>query len=164
MITIIGMLSSIATLILFLVYLIGKYFSIKKQEVLLSETINVCYGSDATVKVRGSIDIGEDTSEEIYISSSEPLRYVRLCLYDVEKDLDKQNKSFEKEYSNLKNGQVLQVNTYLACGAPVYYVEYQRFDYVIGRFVLAENGKNGDLMEQLHIKHTRRSILYYLVN
>ena len=67
------------------------------------------------------------------------------------------------EHKDLRSGFAIKLNVALPCGMPLYIVEYQREDYMIGRFVLAENGRTGLLDECLGIKHTFRSIIYYFV-
>lgn len=157
----IGFTASIMTLILFGTYLIGRYLLIKRMEITFLETIEVARKSEIDrFKVIEEYDLGDDTSESIYLMSTEPIRYIRFYEYDFHKF----NKGkLIKQHDLLKNGQAIQINTYLTCGIPNYIIEYQRYDYIKGKFEVGENGKNGLVIENLIMKHTVKSIFYYLV-
>lgn len=159
----ISFFSSVVTLMLFLFYLIGRYLLVRKVETFITESIDVVYTSNAENQKNNIVDVielGEDHSETVYLSSIEPMRYIKFYEYDFDKD---RRGKFIAEYLNLKNEQVLEVRTYLPEGIPNYILEYQRFDYVKGKLSLGENGKNGLLLENLELKHTAKSLLYYLV-
>lgn len=164
-IEIIGFTSSIVTLVLFIAYIIGRCFMINQMKVTISETFNLFYNDEETdFKVVEEYDIGENNTEKIYLQSSETLRWIKI--YECEYD-DKNNK-FNKgrlvlNHELLRSGFAIKLNTYLPCGMSSYILEYQRYDFIIGKLELAENGKNGILEEQVSIKHTIKSILYYLV-
>lgn len=159
----ISFFSSVVTLLLFLFYLIGRYLLVRKVETFITESIDVVYTSNAENQKNNIVDVielGEDNSETVYLSSIEPMRYIKFYKYDF---INGDKGEFIVEYPNLKNGQVLEINTYLPGGIPNYILEYQRFDYVKGKLILGENGKNGLLVENLELKHTVKSLLYYLV-
>lgn len=161
-IEIIGFASSIVTLILFGTYILGRYLMIKRMEITLLETIEVSHNEELSgFNVVEEFELGENTSEAIYLTSTEPIRDIKFYRYDYQRD---KNSELLQQYGPLKNGQAIKINTYLTCGIPNYVIEYQRFDYVKGRLALGENGKNGKVAESLEIKHTFRSIVYFLVN
>lgn len=160
-IEIIGFASSIVTLILFGTYILGRYLMIKRMEITLLETIEVSRdGEPKGFNVVEEFELGENTSESIYLTSTEPIRYIKFYSYDFQRN---KNGGLLQQYGLLKNGQAIKINTYLTCGIPNYVIEYQRFDYVKGRLALGENGKNGSVAESLEIKHTFKSIVYFLV-
>lgn len=159
----ISFFSSVFTLLLFLFYLIGRYLLVRKVETFITESIDVTYTFDAENQKNNIVDVielGENLSETVYLSSIEPIRYIKFYEYDFEGN---RKGKFIDEYVNLRNEQVLEVRTYLPDGIPNYILEYQRFDYVKGKLLLSENGKNGLLVENLELKHTVKSLLYYLV-
>lgn len=161
MIEVIGFASSIITLLLFGTYILGRYLMIKRMEVTLLETIEV--SRDGELKgfnVVEEFDLGENKSESIYLTSTEPIRYIEFYGYDSQRN---KNGKLLQQYGPLKNGQAIKINTYLTCGIPNYVIEYQRFDYVKGRLTLGENGKNELVAESLEIKHTFKSIFFFLV-
>ncbi|MCK0473032.1 hypothetical protein [Halalkalibacter sp. APA_J-10(15)] len=159
-VTLIGVISSIITVILFFTYIIGKVFLIKQMEMTLFESIDVSYiDEEKHYKITEIIDLGELTNEKIYITPSQPLRYLKI--YDF--DINKLKKG--KLIANLgpiMNGHTIQLNSYITGGMPNFVVEYQRFDFVLGNLDLVENGKSGVLGENLRINHTFRSFIYYM--
>ncbi|MEJ9255706.1 hypothetical protein [Bacillus wiedmannii] len=160
-ITLIGVISSIITVILFIAYIAGRIFLIRQMEMTLLESLDISSKStDKQYNLIEEFDIGDNTVEEIFITSSQPLRYIKIYNYDVEK-MDKGE--LVKEIGPIRHGHSIKINTYLTCGIPNFVLEYQRFDFVIGRLELSENGKSGILTENLLINHTFRSYIYYIV-
>lgn len=164
-IEIIGLASSIISLVLFITYIIGRCFMINEMKVTILETFDLFYNDEERdFKVVEEYDIGDNNTEKIYLKSSETLRWIKV----YESEYNEKNNKFNKgrlllNHNLLKRGFAVKLNTYLPCGIPSYIIEYQRYDFIIGELVLAENGKNGILEEQVSIKHTIKSILYYLV-
>lgn len=162
---IIGFTSSIISLVLFIAYIAGRSFMIKQMKVIISESINVSYNNkEQNLRVVEEYNLGDNNSEEVYLSSSEVIRWIKVYEYRY----NEEKCIYEKgdlliRHELLKNGLAIKFNTYLPCGIPKYLLEYQRFDFILGEILLAENGKNGILEEQLSIKHTIKSIIYYLV-
>ena len=160
LISTIGFLSSLITMLLFVTYIIGRLLVIKKMEVTMLETLGVSYSGELSgFKVVEEITLGEDDTESIYLTSIEPLREVKVYEYDAESDKPGE---LVKHCGLLRNGEALKINTYLPCGIPRYLLEYQRFDYVKGTVILAENGLSGLTLNEV-VKHTLKSYLYYLV-
>lgn len=161
LISTIGFISSLTTIIVFIAYIIGKLFAIKKTEFTLNEVIEVSYeGNNEGYEIVDTLELGENLDEAIYFVSSEPIRKIEFYEYDFEKD---RNGKLVNVYGILKNRETLKIKTYLSCGIPNYNVEYERFDYVKGKIVLGENGKDGSLSRNIFIKHTWKSYFYYLV-
>jgi hypothetical protein len=157
----ISLLSSVITIIVFVAYILGKLYAIKKTEFTLNETIEVSYSGDLEgFKVVEEVELGDVTDETIYFMSSEPMREISFYAYDFEDD--KKGKLIYN-YQTLKNDEALKIKTYLPCGIPNYIIEYVRFDYVEGKITLGEDGRNGVISNNLSIKHTWKSYFYYLV-
>lgn len=161
----IGFTSSIISLVLFIAYIAGRIFMIKQMKVTISEVINISYNNEEqNLRVVEEYDLGDNNSEEIYLSSSEVICWIKVYEYRYNEDKGIHEKgNLLKKYGLLKNGFAIKFNTYLPCGMPRYLVEYQRFDFILGEIVLSENGRSGILEEQISIKHTIKSIIYYLV-
>ncbi|MFC0274213.1 hypothetical protein ACFFIX_22960 [Metabacillus herbersteinensis] len=78
-IEIIGFSSSLISLILFLAYIIGRIILIKKMEVTLNETIELSYENEnQKFTVSEEYNLGELNSEFVYLTSTEPLRWIRF--------------------------------------------------------------------------------------
>lgn len=164
LIQIVGFSSSVATLILFILYFCGKYFIIKQMKNTIFENVVRYDSNPINLRVVEEYNVGENNSEQLFIYSSNPLNWIKVyeCSYDDNKKIFVKNKLIIK-HGYLRNGFSIKINTYLPCGLPSYILEYQRFDFIIGSLLLSENGKNGIVDEGLSIKHTFKSLLYYLV-
>lgn len=163
---IIGYVSSIATLISFIIYFIGKFIRIKISKKLRYENIEVYYNPDEynhNLKIVDEYDIGSNNSEKLIISSEVPINWIKLYEYDFnDKEGDFKKGKLVEEHGFLRAGHAIQINTYLPCGMPTYMLEFERYDYLRGCFYIAENGKNGVLGECVTMSHTFRSYLYYI--
>ncbi|MFK4308444.1 hypothetical protein ABH957_003120 [Bacillus sp. RC242] len=160
-ITLIGVISSIVTLILFIAYIAGRIFLIRKMEMTLLESLDISYSStDKQYNLIEELQVGDNTVEGIFITPSQPLRYIKIYKFDVGK---MEKGELVKEIGPIRNGHSIKINTYLTCGIPKFVLEYQRFDFVIGKLELADNGKNSILTENLLINHTFSSYIYYLI-
>jgi len=165
--SLIGLISSLITVVLFIFYIVGKLFLIKQMKVTLFEKFDLAYYQDTKNDIQKGnyeiverLDIGESNNEVIYITPSQPLRYLNIYKFDP-------NEFKKGELVNtigpVANGHTIQINTYLNCGMPSFSIEFQRFDFVKGILFLAENGKTGILSQNLVLKYTFKSYLYYLV-
>lgn len=163
---IIGNISSFATLITFIIYLIGKVIRIKISKKLRYENIEVYYNPyvpNSNIKIVEEYNIGSTNTEKLIVSSLVPLNWVKVYEYefDDKKDEFKKGKLIEK-HGYLRAGHAIQINTYLSCGVPAYILDFERYDYLRGSVCFAENGKNGILEECVTMSHTLRSYLYYV--
>ncbi|MEW4287919.1 hypothetical protein [Rossellomorea marisflavi] len=103
LIQLVGFGSSIVTLILFVTYIIGRCLLIKKMEITLEETVEVSYKEEiARFSVVEEYNLGNHNSEFIYLSSTEPLRWIKFYEYKYN---DKKNYRGEllEERKVLKN-------------------------------------------------------------
>ncbi|WP_313413277.1 hypothetical protein [Sedimentibacter sp.] len=160
----IGNISSFVTLISFIIYFIGKFIRIKMSKKLRYESIAVYYNTcENNFKIVDEYYIGSGNSEKIIVSSEVPLNWIKIyeCEYDYKKNKFNKGKLIER-HGFLRAGNAIQINTYLPCGMPAHMLEFERYDYLIGTFHLAENGKNGILEECVKLSHTLRSYLYYI--
>ncbi len=165
LIQIIGFSSSIATLLLFIAYFIGKYFIIRQMTDIISEKVDLHYDNNQKgYQIIHEYDLGESNDEQVYLYSTDTLKWIKIYeyIYDEKKSMSIKGK-LVLEHKYLRNGFAIKINTRLPCGSPNYVIEYQRRDFIIGKLELAENGKNGLLDQGLSVKHTFKSILYYLV-
>lgn len=157
----VGNLASVATLILFVMYFIGRSWSTFQIKNEVAEKLDRDMKND--FKVIDEFDIGENTEGKVYLTATNTLRSVKIyeSLFS-----DKKGKVTKgKLYMNcgcLRNGFTFQFNTYLVEGIPQYMLEYQSNDFTKGVLYFAENGKNGIVEELIYKKHTLRSVLYYL--
>jgi hypothetical protein len=162
----IGNLSSIVTLISFVIYLIGKVIKIRLSKKLRFESIDVYYNSNdlpSNIKIVEEYNIGDFNSEKLVISSEAPINWIKIykCEYDEIGNKLKREELIEK-HGFLNAGHSIQINTYLSCGIPSCSIIIQRYDYMIGSFHMGENGENGIVDKQIEMSHTFLSYLYYI--
>lgn len=159
----IGLFSSITTLLVFLMYIVGKIYSIKSTEMFLKESFFVKHDNDTSdINITKEIELEEDLTayETIYLVPSDPIRYIRFYNYDWENDCEGE---LIEDVGKLKVGEALCIKTHLPCGIPKYIIKYERFDYVIGTLVLQEDGRGLTNIRTPEIKHTLKSYFYHLV-
>ena len=123
-IEIIGLASSIISLVLFITYIIGRCFMINEMKVTISETFDLFYNDEERdFKVVEEYDIGDNNTEKIYLKSSETLRWIKV----YESEYNEKNNKFNKgrlllNHNLLKRGFAVKLNTYLPCGIPTYII------------------------------------------
>ena len=165
MIELISYASAIATLILFILYFVGRIWVINKNKKLLFENFSIEYITEEDkVERKNQYDLGG--LELITISSTQGLNWIKV--YKVEFD-SKSNKMVIKNkepliYHNLLNvNENLYIKDTIPCGMPIYRIEYERFDYIQGKFEVGFDGEYGGLSKiDFKIKLTIKSYLYYI--
>lgn len=162
-VSIISLISSITTLLVFLMYLVGKIYAIKKAEMFLTESFFVRNNNDTShLNITKEINLDKDiqANETVYLVPNEPIRDISFYTYDWKND--KEGTLIEC-LGSLKTGEALGIYTHLPCGIPNYIIKYERFDYVKGKLVLAEDGRGLTNFRTPEIKHTMKSYFYHLV-
>jgi hypothetical protein len=162
-VSIIGLVSSITTLLVFLMYIVGKLYAIKKTELFLAESFFVRYNketSDINIAKEIKLDKDIESHETVYLVPNEPIRDISFYTYDWENDKEG---TFIESVGSLKTGEALCIYTHLPCGIPNYIIKYERFDYVKGSLVLSEDGRGLTNFRMPELKHTMKSYLYHLV-
>ena len=64
------------------------------------------------------------------------------CKYNEKNNNFKKVKELEK-FEKIMNNTSIRIDTILACGIPLYIIEFERSDFIKGTLVLQSNGKNG---------------------
>lgn len=160
-------IASIATLILFVIYFVGRVITIIIEKNIKYERIER-YGSENEIprdlKIIDDFKCNEISQDIlIIIPTTKSYNWVKIyeCNYNEKKNrLVKTKKIYNSE--RIYNDHALRIDTIITCGIPNYILEFERCDYMKGELILQENGKNGIEEELLVFKHTLKSILYYL--
>lgn len=160
----IGNVSSIITLISFIIYFIGKFIRIKMRKKLRRENIEASYNvNENNLKIVDEYCVGPSNTERIIVSSAVPLNWINIYEYEFDNEKNKFKKGILiVRHGFLRAGHAILINTYHSCGVLAYMLEFEQYDYLRGRFCFAENGKNGILEECVTISHTFYSNLYYI--
>lgn len=145
----IGDIASVITLVSFVFYLIGKCITIFINKKIRSEYFK--------------IERYDDGSEAFRVVSQQPINWYKI--YEVEYN---QNSFKKKKYGKLiteefdiKNGHLINVD--LPCGIPNKILVFERYDYMKGKVLLQNPGKDGIIRTGEGMSHTVKSILFYLV-
>ncbi len=162
-----GDIASIATLILFVIYFIGRVISIIIERNIKFESIDIyCSEKDISksLKIVDEFRCCENISEILIITpQTKSYNWIAIykCKYDEKKNQLVKTKQLYKT-NRIYNDTSFRVDTIISCAIPQYVLEFERSDYMKGKLYLQHNGKNGIEEEMLEFKHTLRSIIYYL--
>ena len=161
-----GNIASIATLILFVIYFIGRIISLIIEKKVIYENIDIYANADEMPK---DIKIVDEYRckyyNEILIITPYEKSYNWLAIYECEynKKTNKLEKVKELEkFEKIINNTSIRVDATITCGIPLYMIEFERADYIRGTLILQSNGKNGVQEEMIKLKHTWKSIIYYI--
>ena len=163
----IGDLASIATLMLFVIYFIGRCITIYMEKQIKYESIDI-YDDEKKITKNEKI-VEEFTSDDKYFNVliikplEKSFKWFRIYknIYDDENNfIIKREKIYE--CTNIYNRHVIRIYIKLSEIFPQYTIEFQRSDYMVGKIDMSENLKNGVQEEMLKYTHTLKSIIYYL--
>ncbi len=158
-------LSSIITCVLFIFFLIGKCFTIKRALMSYQENFTLSISSEKiNLNIVDSWDVSDNNTKiPLILSSNDGLIYVKCYKYRFNESTHKFKKGdLVYEYHNLKKSQGLEILSDFPEGYPHFILEYLRFDYVKCVCFLAYNGKNGFFVDNVSNRLTFRAFLYYL--
>lgn len=159
-------IASVATLVLFIFYFIGRgitIFAVKKlwkDKVIMRENINESFG--VVDEVPG--DRGFDEEPYGFLVSKEGIRFLKVYSmeiierepYEIRKDL-----IFQHEFLNIN--EAIAIYTMPGEIFATLIFEYYTFDYMKVEFGWRDNLKNGGFSELVQPKHTVKSFLYYML-
>lgn len=151
----IGTISSLLTLITFIMYILGKIWVIKINKKLYYE---------APFELSEYNNNNNNNSDTFYVISNNPINWYKIYEIDYDKNMNIQKKHTKliSEKKNLRKNALIDVG-YLTCGCPNKILVFERFDYMIGEILLQSPTYDGHIHIHGDMKHTWKSILFYLV-
>ncbi len=161
-----GNIASIATLILFVIYFIGRIISLIIEKKVIYEKIDIYIEEEDIPKdLKISDEYRCEHEGEILIITPYEKSYNWLAIYECK--YNEKNNNLEKvkeleKFKKIMNNTSIRIDTILRCGIPLYMIEFERSDFIKGTLVLQSNGKNGIQEEMLKFHHTWKSVIYYL--
>jgi len=163
---IIANISSIATIILFIFYFVGRIIIILKEIKLVCEKIELFITNDDEIfnkyKIVDDISLDDDCIEYMIITPCDKsYNWIKVFKYDDTELKKKTCKYYRKDILN--KGHSIKINANIAETIPKYLVQFERSDYIVGEMIIAHNGKNGIQEEMIKCNHTIKSILYYIL-
>lgn len=167
-----GYLSSIATCISLLLYIIGNFIS-----GLLSLRYSKRYNGELFVwqpneemlknfyivhKEEGYIPDYDSGIDKLMISSEGVLLNVKAfqVIWEEGNDFRKEKEIFS--YKRLSQKECIVLSTLLPEGIPNIKLEWETPTYTKASLILAYNGRTGNIYENIEYKHNIRSVIFYL--
>ena len=160
--------ASIATLVLFAIYFIGRFITIFRMQEL--EPIDLILTDTKFDRMKYQIvdEFLYDIPPEgevwpiLVLRSISGIRSLVLYEYQYDNELNVIDKKVVSRRSKLVNiGQSIVFYTGLPELVPMYEIEYETMDYRKVVFPVVDNMKSGVLTEFMVPKHTVKSVLYY---
>ena len=162
-----GNIASIATLLLFVFYFIGRFITIFRERNLFPDEIKmVQVGFDPDeFDIVESFELEHDPFNAIILTSKQGI--YDLSVYKIEYDNGKcigREKLKDYQYKFLNIGQSIVFYTTVLELLETYQVEYYTRDYKKVTIALWANLKNVILSESAKPKHTAKSVMFHLLN
>lgn len=162
----IGNIASIATLILFIIYFIGRIMSLIIEKKMVFERVDTYFREEDIPHNLKIVDEYRcECADEILIITPHEKSYKWLAIYECKfnEKTNKLEKGKELErFKNILNDTSVRIDTIISCGIPSYMIEFERTDFTRGILALYCNNKNGVQEELIESHHTWKSVIYYL--
>lgn len=161
-----GNIASITTLILFGIYFIGRIISLIIEKKMIYEKVDLYVDEEELPKDIKIVDEYKcKYCDDILIITPYEKSYnwltINECEYNEKSNKLEKTKQLEK-FEKIINNTSIRIDATITCGIPLYIIEFERADYIKGVLILQSNGKNGVQEEMVKIKHTWKSVIYYL--
>ena len=162
-----GDIASIATLILFIIYFIGRIITITIEKNIRLESIDTFEFEEQIPKNIKIVDEFRENEnyKEILILTPKVNYYnwikVYSCKYDEKTNRIKKGKELYKT-GIINNNTSFRFDTIISHGIPRYIIEFERNNFIKGDIEVVYNGKNGVQEELIKYHHSVKSIIYIL--
>lgn len=167
-----GNISAIATLTLFIIYFIGRVITIFMERDICHDEIKFLpidhMDKYDIVEELETFTINENMQEEfpstVILTSKQGIRNISVfeLVYDNELNEMKKSAKTITTYDFLNIGQSFAIKTFVPELIPRYRIVYHTQDFKKVTLNISENLKSGVASEMLHPKHTFKSVFYYL--
>lgn len=163
-------IASIATIVLFVIYFVGRTITIFAQVDVCCDEVLFCNVGQAEEKfniIENWGDIG-DAEEEllsvVVLTSKQGIRKIKITRIGYDENLNYCRKNskllYAKDFLNI--GESVVFTTYLPEVIPIYKLEFRTLDFKKVSLEILDNLKSGVASEMLVAKHTIKSVLYHL--
>ena len=157
-------LASIATLILFAIYFIGRIITIFNNEKLYTDLITIeskDFYSDS-MQIVEEWNLEGDSYNKVFLTTTEGIRDIQLFEYQYDSEMNKIGETLIKEKKFLNVGHTLEIQTTIPETCAKYKLVYTTQDFKQVTYVMLSNMKNGVTSELVKPLHTTKSVMYYL--
>lgn len=163
---IIGLYSSVATLILFVFYFVGRIFTIFTVKRLWKDKVLFSIDANKEFQIVDFVSASEKTDYAVrsVLISKEGIRNLKIFTVEADKNgllTQKGKMIYKRGFLNID--EAIEINSEIGDLFPTLIIEYEAFDYMKVKLEWRDNLKNGVFSEMVIPKHTLRSFLYYLL-
>lgn len=161
---VLGTASSVATLILFVIYFIGRAITIHQERGLYLDELAIGRASQTDhdrYKVIETLKLVDNPYNVFYIISKQGIWNLKVYKYTFDNDINIVGEHKIKEYKFINIDEAIKIELNVPEIIPQYRVEYTTVDYKKVKFELRDNMKNGVMSQIAEIQHTPMSIIYY---
>lgn len=154
-------LASIATLVLFLVYIVGRTMTVTAQRHGYKDVVDI-YLNDDRVRHKVVQEFSDEasSSENLYITP-EDFGYRWVKVYEYKEDFSAVKKKPIKVCGKVLPHTSFRLNAIISCAGPRYKIKFRRSDFTIGEMDVCYNGKNGVQEEMIITRYTLLGWIYY---
>lgn len=160
----ISLVSSVATLILFVFYFIGRIITIFSVKQIWKDKVIIGIQDESEYEIVDYVGVEEGT-DNLYgvLISREGIRDLKVYEVTCSEEglrIQKGQELFSKDFLNIDQA----IGFYVETGDlfPTLIIEYKTFDYMKVRLEWRDNLKSGVFSEFIQLKHTIKSFCYYL--
>ncbi len=156
--------ASVATLILFVIYFVGRVITIVKQRNIYNDRLEILLANDEQVENNIVEDFYlEDNPYNVFIITSvQGIWELKIYRNQLDENFNTQGQEKVAERSFLNMGQSVAIHLTIPEMISSFCVEYITCDFKKVHLELVYNMKSGVLSEIVRPSHTWKSILYYL--
>lgn len=160
-----GNIASVATLILFVIYFVGRTITIFRTKNLYKDEVAIFKNNKYLMdeyNIVESFCVEDNPYNSFILTSREGIYSISLYRLKFDNSMNVIGREKVDEYKFLNVGQSLEVCLTIPELITTYELEYYTPDYKKVTIELWENLKNGVVSESATVKHTWKSFLYYL--
>lgn len=156
----IGDLSSVATLILFAMYFIGRFWNVQVSKKNLYEKIEIVSTDEAGINKIHHIN----GNEILKITSECYLNWIKIYALDYKNGKTiKSVKRVLKTVYDINRNEPVFLGLNVPEGIPNTMIRYERYDYIVGEFIVYYDGKgNGYSSRDYKFRTPIKAYLYYM--
>ncbi|OUN21948.1 hypothetical protein [Pseudoflavonifractor sp. An85] len=161
---ILGTVSSVATLILFVIYFIGRTIATFQSRGLYSDKLAIEGAKDfdhAKYDVIETVILEEDAYNVFVIISSQGIWNLKIFQYEFDDEMNVVGEHLTGKFLFLNIGEAIAIKLTVPEIISTYRVEYISYDYKKIKFDLCDNMRNGVMSQIVTPRHTFRSLVYY---
>lgn len=146
MFQVVSNISSVITLFLFIIYIIGRIWAINKSKKICYEEIKLEYIKECNIEGKKIYDLGGNSL--IKIISEQGISWIKIykLSYDEKNNKliwDNKKTVLDNTFNPVDKEIYLKIN--VPCGIPTYRIEYERFDYIKDSFNISLNNEYGGI-------------------